>query len=301
MPSRSAIPTALKRAPLAMLIVALCSCVVARSGNAPVDAGAVGDGPRRLDLALDLSRVDLGPSPDLGVGLDLSLGDLGPQDLGPPDLGPRDLGPPDLGPPDLGPPDLGPPDLGPPDLGPPPCGNGVVSGAETCDDGSTQAGDGCSPSCRVETPFVCTGSPSVCSYTVSYAGSPVPTMLDTTVSATVTATPVCRIRTLRTSHAWNPDHTSVGDLIINLVGPTGATTQLSNVPSADTRDVRGPYEFASTGAVWPPSGNPLPAGTYAASFVAFFGTLSNGPWRLYVRDVAPVGPTRLMIRSPTEV
>lgn len=30
------------------------------------------------------------------------------------------------------------------------CGDGVVSGAETCDDGNTKAGDGCSPTCTLE-------------------------------------------------------------------------------------------------------------------------------------------------------
>jgi cysteine-rich repeat protein len=32
----------------------------------------------------------------------------------------------------------------------PDCGNGVVEGGETCDDGNTTAGDGCSPYCLIE-------------------------------------------------------------------------------------------------------------------------------------------------------
>jgi cysteine-rich repeat protein len=47
--------------------------------------------------------------------------------------------------------------------GPPPaqCGNGVVDGAEECDDGDTDSGDGCSSTCQLEnTSAVCAGMPS---------------------------------------------------------------------------------------------------------------------------------------------
>jgi fibro-slime domain-containing protein len=36
------------------------------------------------------------------------------------------------------------------------CGNGSIEAGEQCDDGNTLAGDGCSPSCQVETGFSCT-------------------------------------------------------------------------------------------------------------------------------------------------
>ena len=42
------------------------------------------------------------------------------------------------------------------------CGDGVVEGTESCDDGGTAAGDGCDPTCNFEPGYVCTGSPSVC-------------------------------------------------------------------------------------------------------------------------------------------
>ncbi|MDI1475213.1 DUF4215 domain-containing protein [Polyangium sp. y55x31] len=42
------------------------------------------------------------------------------------------------------------------------CGDGVVSGSETCDDGNKAAGDGCSATCVVEQGYQCTGAPSVC-------------------------------------------------------------------------------------------------------------------------------------------
>src|SRR5690606_32259006 len=37
-----------------------------------------------------------------------------------------------------------------PRSGLPVCGNGVVEAGETCDDGNTRGGDGCSPSCLLE-------------------------------------------------------------------------------------------------------------------------------------------------------
>jgi cysteine-rich repeat protein len=43
------------------------------------------------------------------------------------------------------------------------CGNGNVSGDETCDDGDQSNGDGCSALCKEEDGFDCTGEPSVCS------------------------------------------------------------------------------------------------------------------------------------------
>jgi cysteine-rich repeat protein len=42
------------------------------------------------------------------------------------------------------------------------CGNGAKQTGEDCDDGNTTAGDGCSDTCKVETGYVCTGTPSVC-------------------------------------------------------------------------------------------------------------------------------------------
>lgn len=43
------------------------------------------------------------------------------------------------------------------------CGDGVVSGAESCDDGNTTSGDGCSSICRIETGYQCPtpGSPCI--------------------------------------------------------------------------------------------------------------------------------------------
>jgi cysteine-rich repeat protein len=42
------------------------------------------------------------------------------------------------------------------------CGDGQVSGAEACDDGNQVSADGCNQSCDIETGYLCTGEPSVC-------------------------------------------------------------------------------------------------------------------------------------------
>ncbi|RYE86411.1 MAG: hypothetical protein EOO75_15760, partial [Myxococcales bacterium] len=55
------------------------------------------------------------------------------------------------------------------------CGNGMVdqlggNTTEACDDGNKTAGDGCSPTCTVETSFLCSGVPSVCVSNTGGAG-----------------------------------------------------------------------------------------------------------------------------------
>lgn len=49
------------------------------------------------------------------------------------------------------------------------CGDGVVDGGEGCDDGGRTAGDGCSPTCRVELCWECVGGPSSCTPVASGA------------------------------------------------------------------------------------------------------------------------------------
>lgn len=46
------------------------------------------------------------------------------------------------------------------------CGDGTIAASETCDDGNTRDGDGCSADClHVESGFHCSGSPSMCATT----------------------------------------------------------------------------------------------------------------------------------------
>jgi cysteine-rich repeat protein len=42
------------------------------------------------------------------------------------------------------------------------CGDNQIEGAEQCDDGDTDPGDGCSATCQIESGWTCTGEPSTC-------------------------------------------------------------------------------------------------------------------------------------------
>lgn len=42
------------------------------------------------------------------------------------------------------------------------CGDGVIEGTEECDDGDTDAGDGCDATCAEEAGWTCNGEPSTC-------------------------------------------------------------------------------------------------------------------------------------------
>jgi cysteine-rich repeat protein len=42
------------------------------------------------------------------------------------------------------------------------CGNGIIETGESCDDLNANSGDGCSPSCGVESGYTCSGEPSAC-------------------------------------------------------------------------------------------------------------------------------------------
>ena len=47
------------------------------------------------------------------------------------------------------------------------CGNERIEGAEACDDGNTNAGDGCDATCQVEPGYTCSGTPSICQHQVT--------------------------------------------------------------------------------------------------------------------------------------
>lgn len=53
----------------------------------------------------------------------------------------------------------------------PDCGNGQINTGESCDDGGTLPGDGCSAICSVEPGFRCTGTPSRCEVETSTCGN----------------------------------------------------------------------------------------------------------------------------------
>jgi|GEM_PF-5977382 len=70
------------------------------------------------------------------------------------------------------------------------CGDGVIAGAEICDDGNQFSGDGCNSVCMVEPGYTCTGQPSVCdnNSAPTVEDVHVSTPEDTSVNITIPAT-----------------------------------------------------------------------------------------------------------------
>lgn len=166
------------------------------------------------------------------------------------------------------------------------CGDGLPLGPEGCDDGFTQAGDGCSAACAVEADFVCTGTPSSCSFTVAYGGAAVAVPDDgAPVSVPLIASqPACIITAISTRHRWEPSHGAAGQLVLDLLGPTGIARLATRVGGAS--DLSGPYVFEAGGAAWPGSGSPIGAGNYAADYAPLLGQPASGIFALRVDDDA---------------
>ena len=74
------------------------------------------------------------------------------------------------------------------------CGDGILVGAEQCDDGNLTSADGCSALCAIEAGYSCTGQPSVCASLAT--ATPTPT---STPASTSTALPSPTVTPLPTS------------------------------------------------------------------------------------------------------
>ena len=74
------------------------------------------------------------------------------------------------------------------------CGDGILVGAEQCDDGNLTNADGCSALCAIEAGYSCTGQPSVCASLAT--ATPTPT---STPASTSTALPSPTVTPLPTS------------------------------------------------------------------------------------------------------
>jgi len=70
----------------------------------------------------------------------------------------------------------------------PVCGDGIINGDDECDDGNTGNGDGCSSVCLVESGYMCSGEPSVCTPISSSSSSSSPSCTGTGCLSTATGT-----------------------------------------------------------------------------------------------------------------
>lgn len=71
------------------------------------------------------------------------------------------------------------------------CGNGVVDATETCDDGGTANGDGCTNNCLVEPNYICKGTPSKCTMPAGACGACVAMTTCNEVACSVGLCPTC--------------------------------------------------------------------------------------------------------------
>ena len=124
------------------------------------------------------------------------------------------------------------------------CGNGVLEGAEACDDGDTAAQDGCSATCTVEQDYTCTGEPSVC--TVSGTDTDGDGVLDTVDNCVSTPNPnqadtdgdgigdVCdNCATVANPDQLDTDGNGIGDLCTQ-VGPRSSEVAVLVFPAVNS-------------------------------------------------------------------
>ncbi len=121
----------------------------------------------------------------------------------------------------------------------PVCGDGVVEGAEACDDQNGNSGDGCA-GCAIEQGWTCSGQPSSCqpiAPTVTQ-GSGLPlaipddgyngTMASGACATFNVSTPYTSIQRVRA--VIGADHPWIGDLVVKLRSPASTTTTLLSRP-----------------------------------------------------------------------
>lgn len=141
----------------------------------------------------------------------------------------------------------------------PVCGNSTIEAGETCDDGNTTGGDGCSATCAFETaatnstPATIDGTTPTATRVATVSGCNT-TVSDVTVDLDIT-------------HTWR------GDLVVELTDPDGTTVRLHDNTGSSSDDIIGTYPTTLT--VDGP-------GTLAD----FNGGVGNGDWTLSVEDTA---------------
>jgi cysteine-rich repeat protein len=144
----------------------------------------------------------------------------------------------------------------------PVCGNGTIESGETCDDGNTADGDGCTSACELGTPTV-----SVTNNTSGAIDATTPTL---TRVATVSG---CTAPVWAVSIDVDITHTWRGDLNLDLTSPGSTVVRLHDGSGSSSDDIIGNYP--TTLAVEGPGA--------LSDFVTETG---NGDWELFVEDTA---------------
>ena len=139
------------------------------------------------------------------------------------------------------------------------CGNGAVTGIETCDDGNTTAGDGCSATCQIESGWVCSTPGSPCMVVeVSLNQHSVSLAVKHSQQLVVTVTPPDAVDKSVTWSSSNPAVATVDNTgTVTGVSPGDATivtTLTTNGSLKDTANVT----VTPNGVVNPTSGGGIP-------------------------------------------
>lgn len=192
------------------------------------------------------------------------------------------------------------------------CGNGTVSGSETCDDSNTASNDGCSSACALEPTQTITLNALARSIPDNGYNGTLGSMacVDVVVPAWYTPAIASMTVTVGMAHNW------VGDVTVKVAHPDNTTVTVMNRPGVvESADDGGSYGVGATGILstlypvtysqgaatsaesmgsgggtvclnnanncnWLPANGAAPAGTLAA----FNTKTSTGTWKVCVGD-----------------
>lgn len=187
------------------------------------------------------------------------------------------------------------------------CGDGVVSGSETCDDGGVVPGDGCSATCATETGFVCDGAPSTCAdisactdatcalggctgtvVTGVAAGVPVAIPDNQSSGGAILTIPIAATGTItKMAMRFNATHTWDSDISSFLKGPTGGELDITS-GNGSSGDNYTNTIFRSGVSTSITSGSAPFTGIFApeTSLAGFNGQSVTGTWTLRTADTS---------------
>ena len=152
---------------------------------------------------------------------------------------------------------------------PPLCGNGAITSGETCDDGDTSSGDGCSSTCQTESGWTCNGQPSVCTLNPPVCGNGVCNAGENSTSCPQDCpAPACQI----TASSWSATQRTEGQSVnLNVQGTNCNGQSVSFIV----------WEYDTTSGDDPVSVNP--------ASVLFSGNSATGIWVSEWQNDGPLG------------
>src|SRR5262249_38427197 len=158
-------------------------------------------------------------------------------------------------------------------------GDGVVSGIETCDDGNTTSGDGCSSTCQCENIQCVLGTCAGTVVTGTATGLPLPIADNAPMTPTLVPIPIAATGTIQKMVVgFGAPHPFDGDLDTLLDGPAGGNLNVCTGNGGSGDNFVGTY--FKDGATAITSGAAPFTGIFApeAALSAFNGQSVTGTW-----------------------